>query len=64
MKMISRIPINRVDATTMRYDIFHRDNDDLFSRHKADRRMIQELNANRNPSLRERFERAIVDTNC
>ena len=53
-------PLNRVDAAAMRHDIFYRDHDDLTERHEADRIMIQELDTIQNPSLRERFERAIV----
>ena len=53
-------PINRVDAAAMRHDIAYRDNKDLETRHAADRKMIQELDAIQNPTMRERFDRAIV----
>ena len=52
--------MNRIDAAAMKHDIFYRDHDDLTERHKADRIMIQELDAIEKPTLRERFERAIV----
>ena len=44
----------------MRHDIAYRDNKDLETRHAADRKMIQELDAIQNPTMRERFDRAIV----
>ena len=53
-------PINKVDAASMRHDIAYRDNKDLKTRHAADRKMIQELDAIQNPTMRERFDRAIV----
>ena len=53
-------PINRIDAAAMRHDILYRDNKDLEARHAADRRMIQELDAIRNPTMHERFDQAIV----
>ena len=53
-------PINRIDQAAMKHDIFYRDNEDLNARHEADKRMIQELDAIENPTMRERFERLIV----
>ena len=53
-------PINRVDAAAKRHDIFYRDHDDLSERHEADRRMIQELDAIQNPTMREKLERVVV----
>lgn len=54
------IPINRVDLAAYHHDLAYRDNKDIESRHAADRKMIQELDAIENPSFRERVERMLV----
>ena len=53
-------PINRVDTAAKRHDIFYRNHDDLSKRHEADRRMIQELDAIQNSTMRKKLERVIV----
>ena len=52
-------PINRVDAASYKHDLAYRNND-ITSRHEADRKMIQELDSIQNPTFRERIERMFV----
>lgn len=49
------IPVNRVDWAAYRHDLAYRDNKDIESRHAADKKMIQELDAIENPSFKERI---------
>lgn len=53
-------PINRVDAAAFNHDVAYHDHQDVKSRNEADRRMLAELDAIQNPTLRERLDRAVV----
>ena len=53
-------PINRVDATAYKHNLFYRDHADLESCHAADLQMIQELENILNPTFREKLERTII----
>ena len=54
------IPVNRVDWAAYRHDLAYRDNNDIQTRHAADKKMIQELEAIENPTFRERVERMLI----
>ena len=54
-------PKNRVDKAAYHHDIKYRNaGNDLPLKHQADREMIQELKNIQNPSLGEKFQRALV----
>ena len=52
-------PINRIDAAAYKHDLAYR-SENIDDRHKADKIMIEELKNIKNPTFRERVERAIV----
>ena len=54
-------PINKVDAAALKHDIAYRA-EDIRSRQKADIDLIQDLNEIKNPTFREKLDRAIVKT--
>lgn len=53
-------PVNRVDEAAMYHDIAYRDAPDLQAKHKADREMIERLDAIEKPTFKERVERFFV----
>jgi hypothetical protein len=53
-------PTDRVDEAALRHDIIYSKYNDLKSRHKADKEMLNDLRNIANPSWRERIERWIV----
>ena len=57
----SSIPKNRVDWASYHHDLAYRNaGDNLELKHLADRKMIEELDSIQNPTLAERFQRALV----
>ena len=52
-------PKNRIDAAAYKHDLAYR-SEKIEDRHKADEIMIEELKAIKNPTFRERVERAII----
>ena len=52
-------PKNRIDAAAYKHDLAYR-SEKLEDRHKADKIMIEELKAIKNPTFREKVERAII----
>ena len=55
------VPINRVDETAYKHDLCYRKNKDTETRNKVcDKNMLKELNDIDNPTIREKFDRAIV----
>jgi hypothetical protein len=54
-------PINRVDQTCYQHDIAYKHaGNDLSKKHEADRIMLKELNAIKDPTLRERLDRLLI----
>jgi len=53
-------PINRVDSAAYRHDLAYARRADTVERIVADKKMIKELDAITNPTLKERMERAVV----
>lgn len=53
-------PINRVDAACLKHDKSYDASEDIRSRQKADIDLIQDLNGIQDPSLGERFGRAVT----
>ena len=54
-------PIDRDDEIAYQHDLAYREaGDDLSKKHKADRIMLQQLNAIVNPTIRERVDRVLI----
>ena len=53
-------PVNRVDLASYHHDLEYEKSDRLADRHDADRKMLAELDAIKNPTIRERIDRSIV----
>ena len=53
-------PVDRVDEAALRHDLFYTKYTSAKKRAEADKVMIEEIKAIKNPTLRERLERIIV----
>lgn len=55
-------PVNAIDRACMTHDIAYRDNKDLKRRHKADAKLINDLNDIDGLSWTEKFTRGLIKT--